>query len=149
MPGTTEPLQLWAENIQAHQITQIVCLTPPEEIEKRAPEYAELRLQYRCGAGPEGFTPELLDVPIEDNKAPIDAESFWTAVRKTAAVVENGGKAFIHCRGGRGRTGLFAAAVLTLQGCSPDQAMEKIRSAGSFPESAEQQAFLRRTSTGV
>ncbi|AFG37852.1 protein-tyrosine phosphatase family protein [Spirochaeta africana] len=166
MPGSTEPLSSWLEDVRTNGITLVICLTPPHEIEKKSPEYARLLNDWTLTASttvaespsapppdstPAGSSqvdtdshPEVIQLAVGDNQAPEDPAAFWKAVESTAAHTKAGGKAFIHCRGGRGRTGLFAAAVLMQQGKSAEEALAAIKPAGSYPESADQQAFLRR-----
>ena len=48
----------------------------------------------------------LIDVPIEDGGAPEGpvVDVFWRAVSEVTDMITRGGKAFIHCTAGRGRT---------------------------------------------
>jgi protein-tyrosine phosphatase len=56
----------------------------------------------------------------------------------------NGGRVVVHCRGGRGRSPLVAAALLVREGRTPAEAMELVamRRAAEIPETGEQRALL-------
>lgn len=58
-------------------------------------------------------------------------------------LISLGGKIFIHCRGGLGRTGTLAARILIEEGCEPEKAISLIRKArpGAI-ETIEQEAYL-------
>lgn len=69
--------------------------------------------------------------PIRDFGAP--GESFlldWETNRHRAVeALENGGKVLCHCRAGRGRSGMVAAALLVAGGLPPDEAIRLVRTA--------------------
>lgn len=58
-------------------------------------------------------------------------------------LISLGGKIFIHCRGGLGRTGTLAARILIEEGCEPEKAISLIRKArpGAI-ETIEQETYL-------
>lgn len=57
---------------------------------------------------------QWFQIEIEDDCAPGDAfDAKWQAASPTLhRIVDNGGKVAMHCMGGSGRTGLFAAHLL-------------------------------------
>jgi ADP-ribosylglycohydrolase len=91
---------------------------------------------------------EWYHLPIPDLKAPrADFERRWTysghVLRRT---LRAGGRVLIHCRGGRGRTGLVAARLLVEFGCSPPEAIRQVRAArqGAIETSEQEQYVLNR-----
>lgn len=106
----------------------------------------------QAGAGPLDrlFADAGLDcirAPIADYQSPgIDFESAWPAYRRRALeLLDAGGRVLTHCRGGRGRSGTIAAALLMAGGLSPDAAIGLVRNArpGAI-ETPEQEAWLMR-----
>ncbi|MDP3492587.1 MAG: ADP-ribosylglycohydrolase family protein [Hyphomonadaceae bacterium] len=71
-----------------------------------------------------------LHLPIADLGAPGAAfQRAWQEVGPTIrAELESGGSVLVHCRGGRGRTGLVAAQLLVEFGDQPEDAIAKVRS---------------------
>jgi ADP-ribosyl-[dinitrogen reductase] hydrolase len=72
-----------------------------------------------------------LHLPIRDLAAPgAEFEQYWVqAGANLHADLTEGGKVVIHCRGGRGRTGLVAAKLLIESGEMPTEAVRKVREA--------------------
>lgn len=139
MPGIQEPLSDWLNAMCSNKITHVICMTSSQEIQDKSPDYA----RYRNSGN---FSPsvQFTDVPVQDGAAP-DVEQlplFWATARKAVQLIENHEPVFIHCRGGRGRTGLMAAAVLMMQGMDMDEALKAVASAGSQPEAEQQLAVL-------
>ncbi|MNF34603.1 Dual specificity phosphatase, catalytic domain [compost metagenome] len=68
-------------------------------------------------------------LPIEDDEAPDAAfEQAWQLVLpRLIALLRDGKQLAIHCKGGSGRTGLVAAALLMTLGQSQQEAMAAIR----------------------
>ena len=66
----------------------------------------------------------IVDVNIPDHRF----EHRWALIRpKLHARLNAGENALIHCRGGRGRTGLVAALILVERGCEPYVAIQRVR----------------------
>ena len=68
-------------------------------------------------------------LPIVDGSAPENAERVLQLVRGALAVLETGETVVVHCRGGLGRSGLFAACCLVALGHDPRAAMHIVRKA--------------------
>lgn len=68
-------------------------------------------------------------LPIADDEAPdAEFEQAWQrALPQLIALLRDGKQLTIHCRGGSGRTGLVAAALLMTLGQSRQEAMAAIR----------------------
>lgn len=86
-------------------------------------------------------------LPIVDGAAP-DArfEQAWPSLsRALRAALRQGGRVLVHCRGGLGRAGTVAAALLIEEGMAADAAMAAVRAARSPAaiETAVQAAWLR------
>lgn len=141
---------LWLREMAANNIGTVVCLAPEEQIAAESPEYAEWRLgQLSEPEGPVANVRvrfELIDIPIDDFHAPEPLVSgrFWRVANEIAERIENGGRVFVHCGAGIGRTGMFAVAVLMRQGYGYDEAYVEISAVGSHPEVLAQQEFLKR-----
>ena len=139
MPGTEAPLEGWLSELERNGVSTVVCLNPQEELRLLSPSYCRRRTdqatrkQYR-----------LIDVPIEDGGTPEGpvVDQFWHAVSEVTDMITDGGKVFIHCTAGRGRTGMFGVAVLLKLGYSLIDAGTEMYEAGSYPETEVQEEFL-------
>lgn len=67
--------------------------------------------------------------PIDDYGSPDPTfELEWQAHRERAlGVLQSGGKVLVHCRGGQGRSGTIAAALLIAGGMAPADAIAEVR----------------------
>lgn len=88
-----------------------------------------------------------LHLPIGDMEAPDDRfETAWVDVwPRLHRELQQGGRVFIHCYAGLGRTGTIAALILMNYGLSARDAMQQVRAArpGSV-QSVEQESYLSR-----
>lgn len=87
-----------------------------------------------------------LHLSIADFRAP-DAhfESLWRSAHKRVHdILKNGQNIVAHCRGGRGRSGMFAALILTEFGLSATDAIGAVRAVNPLAmETADQEAYVR------
>lgn len=91
----------------------------------------------------EGIT--CLRAPIVDYGSPDEAfETSWSDHRdKALALLAEGGKVLVHCRGGQGRSGTIAAALLIAGGMTPADAISEVRhSRPAAIETAGQEIWL-------
>ncbi len=135
MPGTESTIDDWKRAMDEAGVSVSICLTPPEEIQRRSPAYAVARSS--------GNVPYTLDVPIPDRSAPEAAGLFWRTAHVAAAALKAGDSVFVHCGAGIGRTGTFGIAVLVQLGYAQKDAERAIRQTGSFPETEAQLRFVR------
>lgn len=72
---------------------------------------------------------QWFQIEIEDDCAPDDAfATKWQQASPTLhQIVDNGGKVAMHCMGGSGRTGLFAAHLLLEKGWSLDEIIRRVQ----------------------
>jgi ADP-ribosyl-[dinitrogen reductase] hydrolase len=85
--------------------------------------------------------------PIVDLAAPTEAfERLWSAEAPLLCrTLHGGGKVLIHCRGGRGRSGLVAARLLIELGAISADAVTTVRAAQPLAiETAAQEEHVRR-----
>lgn len=136
MPGRRELLERLWEELDRHGISTILCLTGRAEIARKSPDYLE--------ALDAGEVPvHVVASAVPDYAAPPNPEAFIDAISAVAGRVHRGESVLIHCAAGIGRTGMAAVCLLMEQGMGLEDALAAVRSAGSSPESAPQNAFLR------
>lgn len=87
---------------------------------------------------------EVLPFPMPDGGTPESPAALRPSVLAAIEAAASGRTVVIHCRGGLGRTGLFAACLLCARGVAPEQAMSIVRDArpGAI-ENGAQEAFVR------
>ncbi len=161
MPGY-QPLQTFENELRSAEIHTVVCLNPPEEVARLAPEYHRWRSRVRAAGGighsvaqgtdtpvatvPRRYPLTLIDIPIEDYRAPSPeiAPLFWEQARSIGELITAGERVFVHCTAGRGRTGTFGVAVLITIGYRYADAAGELWAVGSYPEAEAQEEFLVR-----
>lgn len=84
---------------------------------------------------------QWFQIEIEDDCAPTgDFASKWQqASPKLHQIVDNGGKVAMHCMGGSGRTGLFAAHLLLEKGWQLEEIVKAVQELrpGAFTKSVQ------------
>ncbi len=136
---------LWHRDLQVdlkrlrtyYGVKRLVCLLEAEEL---------------CALGiPELFTEaEALGIstehlPIADDSLPKSIAAFSALVHKLVNAVRSGETVLIHCKGGRGRTGMMAAACLVQLDYSPQDAIATVQQVRSGAlSSAKQRDFIRQ-----
>jgi len=93
-------------------------------------EYSELEIPNLFQKAKERGM-EVLHLPIPDYGVPTDpeAEDYGPLIEDVAERLKKGETVVIHCRGGLGRSGMFAASVLVALGRAAGEAIEAVREA--------------------
>lgn len=100
-------------------VSKLVCLLEDEEMNQLGiPDLLEK-------AGQLGI--ETTHFPVDDNGKPDSMEKFKQTVSFVTAALKDGETVLIHCKGGRGRTGMLAAACLVKQGYTVDAAIKTVK----------------------
>lgn len=135
MPGRFEPWHAFEERARAASLRLVVCLTPRAEIEELSPAY---HTAVAHGAVPFRW----LNLPMRNFGTPEDPASFRIGVQQIADALRAGEAVMLHCAAGLGRTGSTAACVLKSLGLPTEQALQRVRAAGSNPQNASQSGFV-------
>lgn len=95
---------------------------------------------------------EWLHLCIRDSDTPDERfENAWIKeAPRLTAILAQGGRILIHCRGGLGRTGVVAALLLMEAGATPDEAIARVREArpGAIETWEQFQYLTQREKTG-
>lgn len=126
--GSSNPDAAELARLRAEGFDTIVCLLDPAE---------ELPAYERSEVEALGF--RWHGIPVRDFTAP-SVEQLAAFVRFLDALPE-GSRAVVHCQGGTGRTGTFAAAYLIARGQSAEEAIAAVRA--RRPGAVETDAQLR------
>ena len=135
MPGSERPLDEWLAGAEARQTDLIVNLAEEEELANISPEY----LAYMGVNG--GI--EITTFPIPDYSVPVDMVSFHELIAEVTQRLWSGECVIVHCRAGIGRSGLFAASLLTSLNISFSEVLQRVQSAGGKFETEAQRLFLQ------
>jgi protein-tyrosine phosphatase len=119
-------------------IDAIVSLLTPEEEQ-------DLQLTAEASAS-RARQLQFISLPTEDRKVPRSWDRAAKVIREASDLLRQGQTVAIHCRQGIGRSSIIAAAMLVLDGSTPQGALEKISSARGLPvpETAEQLEWIKR-----
>ncbi len=135
MPGRLEPWPDFLAEAAAKGVQQVLCLNPLYEIERLSPAYAAAisdgRLPFRW-----------THLPMQDFGLATEIAAYRAVIDDVADTVRGGGSVLLHCAAGIGRTGTSAACLLKRLGASTVMALQRVREAGSNPESALQRGLI-------
>jgi protein-tyrosine phosphatase len=135
MPGRFEPWPAFVAEQARTRLALVICLTPREEIAGAAVAYhraiVEGRLPFRW-----------LNLPMRNYGLPLDVQGFRDGIEQAAAALRAGESVLLHCAAGMGRTGTAAACLLKHLGLPTDDALQRVRDAGSNPENAMQSGLV-------
>ena len=135
MPGRFESWNAFEAQAQRARLALVVCLTPRGELAELSPTYHAAVVQ--------GTVPfRWLNLPMPNFGVPEDAAAFRREVLQIAAALRNGDAVLLHCAAGMGRTGSTAACVLKALGLRTDEALQRVRDAGSNPQNAQQSGVV-------
>lgn len=140
MPAGNELLPAETELLRQLQVDMLVSLLPWEESVMLGLEKQE---ELCTGQGI-----KLVRFAITDFSVPADMQEASAAVDKVNEALSAGKKVVVHCRGGIGRSSLFAAAVMIRKGQTWDKAFEAIRQCRGckVPETEQQEAWVKKFS---
>ena len=136
MPGRFEPLEVFLEEIAEASVTNVLCLVSDVEIARKSPDYLTAIQGDDLPATLWRF--EIPDYGMPENVTELD--QILDLLRKR---LDAGESLVIHCAYGHGRTGMVSTLLLTRMGMLLEKAAETVRLAGSSPDTAMQQEFLR------
>jgi protein-tyrosine phosphatase len=136
MPGRYETLSVANTQILRAGIDNVIALTHLEEIRRKSPEYAESIVEDSLPWRREEFA-------IEDYTTPTNWEAFLNLAKRTASDLQAGKNVMIHCGAGVGRTGTLAIGVLLALGISLETALDRVKDAGSRPETQGQEDLVK------
>jgi protein-tyrosine phosphatase len=137
MPGRNETIDdCWTE-LKSLPVHSIVCLTSDEEISKKSPSYSA---SIASGSVP----CERWPLSVPDYGVPENESEFLSLASRVAESLKSGQNVLVHCGAGIGRTGTFATLVLMRLRVPIEEALQRVSTAKSGPETSEQRAFLER-----
>ncbi|HSH92326.1 MAG TPA: tyrosine-protein phosphatase [Ramlibacter sp.] len=135
MPGRFEAWASFESQCRNNELALVVCLTPRDEMKELSPVYHNAVAQ--------GTLPcRWLNLPMRNFGVPEDANGFRHDVQQIADALRKGDAVMLHCAAGIGRTGSTAACVLKALGLGTDDALQRVRDAGSNPENAQQSGLV-------
>lgn len=137
MPGRLEPWPAFLREAREKNVQQVLCLNPLFEIERLSPAYAAA---IAAGTLPFRWT----HLPMQDFGLAAAQDVYLAGIADAAATVRAGGSVLMHCAAGIGRTGTSAACLLKQLGVPTAAALQRVRAAGSNPESAVQLGLIER-----
>lgn len=135
MPGRFESWSAFEAQAKRARLALVVCLTPRSELAELSPRYHQALAQ-----GETLF--RWMNLPMPNFGVPEDAAGFRRDVRDIAHALERGEAVMLHCAAGLGRTGSTAACVLKSLGLSTEDALQRVRDAGSNPQNAQQSGLV-------
>ena len=135
MPGRFERWDAFQEEAEQRGLATIVCLAPREEVAELAPE-------YHAALTRGGLPFRWMHIPMRNFGLPEDPAGFRRDIATLAQNLRGGDVVFLHCAAGLGRTGTAAACVLKALGLEAEDALRRVREAGSNPQNAEQSGLV-------
>ncbi|MEJ8836661.1 protein-tyrosine phosphatase family protein [Ramlibacter sp. AN1133] len=135
MPGRFQAWSAFSAEAERSGLGLVVCLTPKLEL-------AELSPDYHAAVGRGRLPFRWMHVPMRNFGLPEDPAAFRRDVNTIADTVRAGKSVLLHCAAGMGRTGTAAACVLKALGLDAQQAVQRVRDAGSNPQNAEQSGLV-------
>ena len=135
MPGRFEAWKAFEDQARMHRLRTVVCLTPREEI-------AELSPRYHAAVQSGRLAFRWQHLPVRNFGVPDDPAAFRRDIQAIADALREGDAVLLHCAAGMGRTGSAAACVLKALGVPTEDALQRVREAGSNPQNAQQSGLV-------
>jgi len=139
MPARDGPWSDFLAQARERQLNRVVCLTNLVEVQSVSPSY---RRAVRDEAARQALPFHWQMVPLADLAWAESEDSFRLAIDEVVQGLTRGERVLMHCAGGVGRAGSAAACVLKAMGLSADDALERVREAGSNPQSTLQAIWI-------
>lgn len=135
MPGRFETWNAFEAQARQAGLALVVCLTPRDELAELSPVY------HRAVA--QGVLPfRWMQVSMRNFGVPEDKAQFRRDIEEIAHALRRGDAVLLHCAAGMGRTGSTAACVLKALGLDTEEALQRVRDAGSNPQNAQQSGLV-------
>jgi protein-tyrosine phosphatase len=140
LPGTHVPLtEMDVLALVEAGITRLFCLVPTFAVNGLHGAYRYLEAAARH------FGDRFHQIEILDHEVPSDDVAFEAQVAVADEALARGEHILVHCVGGCGRTGIFAACAMVRGGLAPRAAIAHFRAHRRCgPETAEQIAYVVR-----
>jgi protein-tyrosine phosphatase len=135
MPGRFETWSAFEAQAQRARLALVVCLTPRGELAELSPTYHAAVVQGRVPF-------RWQHLPMPNFGVPAEPAAFRQEVQQIAAALRQGDAVLLHCAAGIGRTGSAAACVLKALGLPTEEALQRVRDAGSNPQNAQQSGLV-------
>lgn len=137
MPGRLQSWSHFEADARRRGLTRIVCLTPLDEVAELSPDYHAAVVEGRL---PWRWQPlAMRNFGLADS-----LRAYQDGIAEMADALAAGEVLLLHCAAGIGRTGTTAACLLKRLGLPTDEALRRVREAGSNPESALQSGLIER-----
>lgn len=135
MPGRFESWSSFEQQAGRCSLGVVVCLTPRTELAELSPEYHQALARG-------GLPFRWQHLPMRNFGLPEDTPGFRRSIQSLADGLRAGDAVLLHCAAGLGRTGTAAACVLKALGLDAQEALQRVRDAGSNPQNAEQSGLV-------
>lgn len=135
MPGRFSPWHEFESEARRVRLALVVCLTPRDEVAQLSPAYHRALVQ-------DTLPFRWLNLPIANFGLPDDPPAFRREIARIVEALRKGDAVMLHCAAGLGRTGTAAACVLKALGLGLNEALERVRDAGSNPQNAMQSGLV-------
>jgi len=135
MPGRFERWEAFRDEAARRGLTTVVCLAPRAEVAELAPD-------YHAALAHGGLPFRWMHIPMRNFGLPEDPAGFRRDIAALAQNLRGGDIAMLHCAAGLGRTGTAAACLLRALGLDAQDALQRVREAGSNPQNAEQSGLV-------
>lgn len=131
LPGRTGNPETDLETIADWNPALVVSLTEPTEMSGGA-EHLARSLAARQIA--------WSHLPIADFGVPEESRDLWPELdRRIHSLLDDNGRVLVHCRGGRGRSGMIVLRILIERGENPGDALKRLRTARPGAVETDQQ----------
>jgi protein-tyrosine phosphatase len=136
MPGRREGWEAFVAQALQVRLGMIVCLTPRHELASLSPSYDNALREDTLPA-------RWMHLPMRDFGLAANVTTFRDGIAAISRGLVDGDVVLLHCAAGIGRTGTAAACLLKSLGLPREEALQRVRDAGSSPESAAQSGLIR------